>query len=631
MKKRSQPGFGQNPDGRSQEKLVKLNHLVRQGFAPAILAEATAVAIEPDPAEIGKRLDLRNLPFVTIDNEDSRDFDDAIHVQANASGWQLRVAIADVSHYVRPASGGKARQSLDGEAGKRGFSRYFPLSVEPMLPALLSDQICSLNPGVDRLVILADLAVARDGQIGQSKFASAVIRSRARLTYDQALACHLGQANGLADLEKTCSCPDSQNQGAEADPQTGPETVLLPAETGGKAGEPDGIWPDGQVRAMLAEAFAMFPALRSRRLASGSLDLDLPEPVWQFDRRGRIRSAAIRPRHAAHQLVEECMIAANTAVAEYLAQSGLPCLYRVHPGPGIESLQRLFSSLRACAPLCLPAGTRWEDLGKPGIIQAILDKAREIGLARLVERLCLRAMSHAGCSPANGGHFGLARECYCHFTSPIRRYADLVVHRALKLSLGLDHGPVPDGKKLVQLADRLNRLEKASQECERELDRRLACLLLQKRIGEEFTVLVSSITAFGLFASLENPPVDGFLGMEDLGNDYYEPDRDSTCLVGKRSGTVWRLGQSLNVRLAGVDMIRLEISLVPVELPKGLEQRKGRQKNRKRQGRPESAGCELSGKRKRPAKTDRNGRDQKRSGSRPQGSGHRRGKAKDWR
>lgn len=614
MKKRSQlrskPGTGQNPDGRFQEKLVKLNHLVRQGFAPAILEEARAVAVEPDKSDISKRLDLRHLPFVTIDNEDSRDFDDAIHVQANDSGWQLLVAIADVSHYVRPASGGKSRQSLDGEAGKRGFSRYFPLSVEPMLPALLSNQICSLNPGVDRLVILADMLVGRDGQIMRSKFASAVIRSRLRMTYDQALACHTGQAQDLSH---------------------------------------DWICPDEQVRDMLAAAFAMFPALRGRRLASGSLDFDLPEPVWNFDRNGKIRSASIRPRHAAHQLIEECMIAANTAVAEHLSQSGLPCLYRVHPGPDIESQQRLFASLRACAPLCLPDGTRWEDLGKPGVIQSILAKSRESGVARLVERLCLRAMSHAGCSPVNdrngGGHFGLARECYCHFTSPIRRYADLIVHRALKLSLGLDAGPVPDGKKLLQLADRLNRLERTSQECERELDRRLACLLLQKKIGETFTVLVSSVTAFGLFASLADPPVDGFVAMEDLGNDYYEQDREATCLVGKRSGAAWRVGQSLKVRLASVDMIRLEIRLVPTGLPNGLEQRKGKQHghgqerkgSKNRHGQMNRVRASESG--KRGAKTAGSGKPEKRKGSGKPGrtirksanTGHDRGKARDRR
>lgn len=525
--------FGREDDIAVQEWLVKLNHQAPAAFPPEVLAEADALPASPAPADLAGRQDIRHLPLVTIDGADARDFDDAIHVAATAQGWLLRVAIADVSHYVRP--GRKQRSGLDTEAMSRGNSWYFPCSVEPMLPPALSNGLCSLNPHQDRLAVLAEIPFSPDGTVGKSRFSLAVMRSAARLTYDAVKAAIL-DADPLA-REAICQ----QARSAEVVP-------------------------------MLEEAFRLYAVLRVRRQERGSLDFDLPEPMCSFDTAGRLIRLERAQRHDAHRLIEECMIATNEAVARHLAASGQPFLYRVHPAPSPDRLEELLESLRATTSdglTQLPAGGRKALCGKqsPATLQAILTAAAGSGQEFLVNRLCLRALHQARYQPDNDGHFGLASVAYCHFTSPIRRYADLLVHRALKASLGLETGPLPAGQKLLRLADQLNRRERAAVEAEREMGRRLGCLALRGREGERFAGIVSGVTGFGLFVELADIPVEGMIRVEDLGNDWFTLDERIHGLVGQRSGQCWRLGQKIHVRLAEVQMGRLEIRLMPLSAP----------------------------------------------------------------
>ncbi|MDO5484670.1 MAG: VacB/RNase II family 3'-5' exoribonuclease, partial [Desulfovibrionaceae bacterium] len=481
--------FGREDDADVQERLVKLNHEVPGEFPPEVLKEAAALPLAPTAEDLKGREDLRHLPLVTIDGADARDFDDAIHVERQGRGWLLRVAIADVSHYVRPARG--KRPCLDAEAQARGNSWYFPRSVEPMLPPALSNGLCSLKPGEDRLAVLAEIPFSPQGLPGQARFALAVMRSAARLTYDTVKACLLdSDSAALARLR-------AETQGAE-------------------------------VLAMLEEAFALYAVLRKQRQERGSLDFDLPDPDYSFDAQGRVTAIAHARRHDAHRLIEEFMIAANEAVARHLAAAGLPFLYRVHPAPEEGRLQDMLESLRATAADCLyslPVGAGRRRGLTAADLQTILGAAKGSAREFLVNRLCLRSLSQARYQPGNEGHFGLASEAYCHFTSPIRRYADLLVHRALKTALGHAVGPVPAGQKLLRVADQLNRRERAALDCEREMARRLGCLALRGREGERFQGVVSGMMDFGLFVELDQMPVEGMIRVEDLGDDWFVPDQ----------------------------------------------------------------------------------------------------------
>lgn len=328
---------------------------------------------------------------------------------------------------------------------------------------------------------------------------------------------------------------------------------------------------------MLEEAFRLYAVLRAVRRQRGSLDFDLPEADYTFDAAGRLRRIGFRQRHDAHRMIEEFMIAANEAVARHLRDAGLPFLYRVHPRPDPERLENLFDSLAATALESLPENVKSGGKADAMTMQAILKAAQGTDQEFLVNRLCLRAMPQARYQPENEGHFGLASQAYCHFTSPIRRYADLLVHRALKASLGRAAGPLPAGHKLLRMGDRLNRLERATMECEREMARRLACLALRDREGERFSGIIAGVTDFGLFVELACMPVEGMIRVQDLGDDWYELDSRNQCLMGQRSGLCWRLGQRLEVRLAEVHMGRLEIRLMPLECPRRAARGQGKQ------------------------------------------------------
>lgn len=544
--------YGREDDVAVQEELVKLNHEVPRDFPAGALSEAEALPGEPGEADFKGRRDVRDLALVTIDGADARDFDDAVHVeeQPGGKGWVLRVAIADVSHYVRPRGRG-CPGALDAEALSRGNSWYFPRSVEPMLPEVLSNGLCSLRPHVNRLAVLAEIPFTAAGKPGKPRFSEVVMRSAARLTYDQVKACILDKDEAaLAELR-------TEERGEE---------VLV----------------------MLDKAFALYTVLRDVRRQRGTLDFDLPEAQSRLDDLGRVVWLGHRERNDAHRLIEEFMIAANEAVARHLRDADIPFLYRVHPDPDPERLESLFDTLAATGIENLPPKP------SPATMQGILAAAQGTPQEFLVNRLCLRAMPQARYMPFNEGHFGLASTAYCHFTSPIRRYADLLTHRALKMSLGLDSGPLPAGEKLLRIGDQINRRERAAMACEREMDRRLGCLALLPRVGEHFSGIVAGVTDFGVFVELEAMPVEGMIRVEDLGDDWYDFDARLMSLVGQRSGVQWRMGQKLEVALSEVHLGRLEIRLMPLELPKGIGGR-GARSPRGSRGRGSPAGRAAGG------------------------------------
>lgn len=511
-----------------QEELVRLNHGIPFDVPASALAEAEAVATRFEALTEAERLaegreDLRRLPLVTIDGPDARDFDDAVCVLPQAgNGWTLWVAIADVTHFVQPGS------ALDREARERGNSYYFPASVTPMLPEALSNGVCSLRPHEDRFAVAVAMNVDARGAVTGVKPCRALIRSRARLTYEavQALYDH--------------------------------EPVLDPA-----------ITPDLAV--MLTDARVLATTLQNVRNAHGNLDLDLPEARFLVDDKGCVTDAVRRERLFSHRLIEAFMLTANEAVAEWLTAKGAPLPYRVHPAPDPDRVAALFRMIRTVglAATALPprkAGSAQKDdaltpqeLGHA--LAALLAAAKGSDDAFLVGRLVLRSLMQARYSPFQDIHFGIASSCYCHFTSPIRRYADVLVHRSLKHALG--HGPTPLAEhRLLAVCEQCNGREKAAQEAEREIARRLGCLLLAPRVGEVFAGVVSGVSEFGFFVELEALPVEGMVRLATLDHDWFVLDPDRQELVGQGTGQRFRLGNRVNVRLTDVHVGRLEISFV---------------------------------------------------------------------
>ena len=509
--------LGVENDAAVQERFTKLNNGIPTEFPDNVVAEAEAAAKAPSE-DAASLVDLRSEMLVTIDGEDARDFDDAVCARRTPEGWRLLVAIADVSHYVRP------RTALDREARERGNSYYFPLSVEPMLPEALCNGVCSLRPNEERRCMAVEMSLDENGNLTDSRFFNAVMMSRARLTYREV-------------------------QAALDDPH-GEEASAMEEKAPG-------------VPAMLREAAELASVLMERRHRQGGLDFDIPEAEFVVEEKNgvsRVTGIRNRERLFSHRLIEAFMVRANEAVAEFLTRKNAPLLYRVHPAPGPDRLEELYHTLRSTdADLPLPRAAK---AGVPGWITHVLDAAAETDQAFIVSRLTLRSMMQARYSPEEDGHFGLASACYCHFTSPIRRYADLVNHRALRYVLGLDTGgPIPTGHKLLEVAEQCNGRERAATDAEREIDRRMGCLLLMGRTGETFEGIISGVMNFGFFVELDGMPVEGMVRVETLGRDYYVFDEERQELRGEHSGETFRLGQKVTVKLAGVHVGRLEIDL----------------------------------------------------------------------
>ncbi len=464
--------LGRLGDARSVSLICIHTHDIPTEFSSAALEQAAAAR----GVGLEGREDIRDIPLITIDGDDARDFDDAVFAEPDGAGFRLVVAIADVAHYVRPDS------PLDRDARKRGNSVYFPDRVVPMLPEALSNGWCSLRPDEDRGCLFVEMRIdAGGGKIGH-RFGRGLMRSAARLTYEHVQAAQ------------------------EADP------------------------------AHHAALYAAFRALLAARRARGTLDLDLPERRVVLNEAGEVTAVAPRPRLDSHRLIEEFMVLANVAAAEELEKRHLPCMYRVHAPPSGEKLDALRGFLSGFG-ISLPPG----DQVHPRDLERVLQQVAGTDAAPLVNETMLRSQSQAEYSPDNIGHFGLALSRYAHFTSPIRRYADLIVHRALL-------GEIAAGTALVDVGEHITGTERRAQLAERDAIDRYLVAFMQSHVGARFTGRISGVTRFALFVTLASG-ASGIVPLSTLQDDFWIHDERSQTLTGRRTGVTWRLGQTVEVRL----------------------------------------------------------------------------------
>jgi ribonuclease R len=528
------------------------SHDIPTEFDPAALALAAAAK----PVMLGERTDLRAIPLVTIDGADARDFDDAVfaepdHDPANPSGWHLIVAIADVAHYVR------AGDALDQAAHERGNSVYFPDRVVPMLPEQLSNDLCSLRPREERACMAVHIWIDRDGNKLSHRFVRGLMRSAGRLTYEQVQRVHDGA--GADDL------------------------------------------PDG-VRAAITPLYGAFQALARAREARGTLDLDLVERQVIVDPSGAVTAIVPRPRLDSHRLIEEFMILANVCAAETLEAAGQPCMYRIHDAPSTEKLEALRGFLDGL-DIRFPKG----QVVKPGNFMQVLKRVAGTPNETLVNEVVLRSQAQAQYSPENIGHFGLALRRYAHFTSPIRRYADLLVHRALISGLKLGSDGLPAGMTIAvftQIGTEISATERRAAQAEREVVDRYTAAHLAAHVGASFAGRISGVTRFGLFVKLAETGADGLVPIRSLPADYYHHDERNHRLVGKRTRRTFTLGEPVEVRLAEADVVTGGLILA-LEVEGGAGRPGGRQDG--------------------PRHGDRRGPPPGRAGGRPGPTGRRRG------
>jgi ribonuclease R len=502
-------------------------HGLRAEFAQEAIDEAHLVSRQP----LGEREDLTHLPIVAIDPEDARDHDDAIWAEPDGEGgWNAVVAIADVSFYVRPGS------ELDREARARGNSVYFPDRVVPMLPEELSADICSLKEGQDRAAMACHLKISKDGELKSWRFTRAKVRIAANIAYEDAQAAvDAANEERLEVSSPTCSMPEVE----------GP----VPRELVEKALKP--LW-------------GCWRALFAARQKRDPLELDLPERRVVLDEKGRIMSIAARDRLDAHRLVEDFMIAANVAAARALEAKKAPVMYRVHEPPSREKLVALKDYL-ATSGIEFALG----QVIRPGTFNAIIKRLGEDGQGReeIMEQL-LRTQMQARYGPERLGHFGLALATYAHFTSPIRRYADLLVHRALVKAYGLGEGGLPPGdeERFEQIGEQISMLERRAMEAERETVDRYVAAYLSDQVGQLVECRITGVQPFGFFATVEDLGGDGLIFAKDLGQEYFRYDESSRALVGDESGETYRVGQRLTLRLADANPVSGSLRF---ELPEG--------------------------------------------------------------
>jgi ribonuclease R len=521
---------------------IMLEHKISDAWPKTIDKELKKLPEEPDCTNLGSRTDLRHLPFVTIDGEDAKDFDDAVYCEAiktegKKGGWKLYVAIADVSHYVKPDT------ALDQEAHVRGNSIYFPNRVIPMLPEKLSNGLCSLKPHVNRFCLVSEMVITADGQLSSYRFYEAVIFSAARLTYSK-VALWLG----------------------------GDETTA-----------------DHKVLPYLKELYTLYKALLTQRNQRGALDIDTIETKVAFNPEGHVTHVFSIQRNDAHRLIEECMLVANVAAAQFLTKAKAPAVYRIHdkPDPGKVTDLRSFLSLRG---MSLSGGVG----PHTAAFNHVLLHAKTHVDSTVIQTMVLRTMQQAIYSPQNIGHFGLAYETYTHFTSPIRRYSDLLVHRQLKAAINHSES-IYTLKALEATCLHISQTERAADQASRDATQALKCLYLSHHLGSEFEVVVSGVTAFGIFATIQSWMIDGLIHVRTLRDDYYHFDVQSQTLTGERTGRVFQLGQVLKVLVAkaDVDARRIDFELMentkdnkPIRYkksttPKGEKRKRQRKKREK--------------------------------------------------
>lgn len=478
-----------------------LAHGIPTGWSDEILAEVSKIKQQVTSDEIAKRADLRDLPFVTIDGEDAKDFDDAVYCKPSPKGgFQLYVAIADVSHYVPIDS------ELDKESQVRGNSVYFPGKVVPMLPEALSNGICSLNPKVDRLCMVVEMAISPTGTVTRSRFMRAVIHSRARLTYTQVGNwLHAGKADA----------------------------------------EFSDIWPD------ISVLNDLYQVLAKARFERGAMEFDTTETQIEFDENRKISKIVPMIRGDAHRLIEECMLVANLTTANFLKKSKLPALYRVHNPPEDSKIDTLRQFLNEFG-IKLGGGKKPTPKDFEKVLASIGDRPEK----HLIEMVMLRSLKQAEYTEVNAGHFGLAYPAYTHFTSPIRRYPDLLIHRTIAYLLEKQdtcefHYSEDDISKFGR---NCSRTERRADDATRDVVAWLKCEYMQDKLGEVFTGKISSVTGFGIFVELDEVYVEGLVHVTSLNRDYYIYDDTKHRLVGERSGKVYRLGDKMRVMVTRVDM-----------------------------------------------------------------------------
>ena len=481
--------------------------------------EAEVAGLTPEVPETAKagRTDLRKLALVTIDGSDARDFDDAVYCERKPKGWKLLVSIADVSSYVVPGT------ALDTEALERGNSVYFPDRVIPMLPEVLSNGLCSLNPDVDRLCMTAELYIDAEGKVTRTRFFQAVMRSKARLTYDQVAAMLVDRDPVLCERF----------------------AAVLPH---------------------LQDLHALYQVLHAARVERGAIDFDSTETKFEFNEQGRISAVVPVVRNDAHRLIEECMLAANVAAARHFERKKVPAIYRIHDLPSQEKLNDLREFLGQLA-LKLPGGAKPVAADYAQLLREVKDRPDRA----LIQTVLLRSMQQAMYSAENVGHFGLAYPAYTHFTSPIRRYPDLIVHRIIKHLLADGTAADLDYSKsdLQQIGEHCSGTERRADEATRDANDWLKCEFMQDKLGEQFDGTITSVTSFGIFVQLDAIHVDGLVHITALDNDYYHFDPIGHRLQGERSGNIYRLGDRLRIQVAAVNLDdrKIDFVLAPAETP----------------------------------------------------------------
>lgn len=508
------------------------NHELPHEWPAEVLQEAARFAPEVSKDATVNRLDLRHLPFVTIDGEDARDFDDAVYCVAKPrGGWTLYVAIADVSHYVRPHS------ALDKEALNRGNSVYFPGQVIPMLPEVLSNGLCSLNPHVDRLALVCEMSISATGKITRYAFHEAVFCSYARLTYNQVNAMVVENNHEL------------QQQFIQIFPK-------------------------------LQDLFVLYHVLHEARQKRGSIDFDLPETKIIFGSDRKIERIVALQRNDAHRVIEECMLCANISAARFLLKNQCPGLYRVHEGPSKEKLLDLRKFLNMHA-LKLPGKETPTPKDYAKLLASIADRPD----AHVIQTVLLRSLSQAMYSPENKGHFGLAFDAYTHFTSPIRRYPDLLVHRSIRRVLREKFIPGEVDENFEKYGEHCSMTERRADEATREALNWLKCEFMLDKVGQEFPGVISSVVSFGIFVELKEIYVEGLVHISVLPNDYYHFDPLKHEIYGERAGKRYRLGDPVMVKVVQVDLDQAEMDFMLVEdtlLPSSARSKKPKSKKAKK-------------------------------------------------
>ncbi len=533
--------FSSSREVDNQIRIAMADHGIPHDWPGEVLRQTERIPDQVTEADKAGRRDLTGLPLITIDGEDARDFDDAVYCEPltrESGGWRLVVAIADVSYYVRPDT------PLDAEAFKRGNSVYFPSLVVPMLPEKLSNGLCSLNPNVDRLCMVSDMIIDRSGRLESSELYPAVMRSHCRLTYTKVHAMLEGDAALAAEYAEIYPHVVNLNQ--------------------------------------------MYLAMAGARRRRGVIEFESDEMKFAFDEEQRVEDMYTDPRYEAHKIIEECMIAANVAAADFIVSHKYKTLFRIHPEPDPEKVDAFRSAL-AVVGLSLGGGAK----PRPADYAAFLDAIAQRPDAAVWEVMMLRSLAKAVYSPENCGHYALALKNYAHFTSPIRRYPDLMLHREIKYFLAQDAGEVSSGgrtplggqhcerARLVISGQHCSETERRADDATHQVEAWLKCDFMRDKIGQTFAGTVTNVVPFGLFVRLDRWSVDGLVYVANLGADYFTLSQDGMALVGSYTGLMYRMGDHLDVIISSIDEGEKRINFTLAKSSEGQTYKKKKKKSQK--------------------------------------------------